>query len=52
MGVGRGGQGGRGLPWIFIHGIDIGDRGLKVLSFGLFCYSLAFFPLPPPPEEA
>jgi len=25
------------------------DRGLKVLFFGLFCYFLVFFPLPPTP---
>jgi len=30
MGVCSGGQ------WIFIHGTDIVDRGLKVLFFGLF----------------
>jgi len=39
MGVSSGGQ--RGLPWIFIHGTNIVDRGLKVL------FSV-FFSLPPP----
>jgi len=38
MGVGSGGQGGV-APWIFKHGTNIVDRGLKVL----FCYFLAFF---------
>jgi len=41
----------RGLcpPWIFKHGTNIVDRGLKVLFFGLFCYfSVFFFSLPPP----
>jgi len=36
MGVGSGGQEGHGPPWIFIHGTNIVDRGLKVLFFGLF----------------
>jgi len=35
MGVGSGGQGGRGHPWIFIHGTGIVDRGLIMLFFGL-----------------
>jgi len=39
-----GGQGGRGLPWNFIHGTDIVDRSLIVRFFGLFC-------VPPPPLE-
>jgi len=37
MGVGSGGQGSRGPPWIFKHGTNIVDRGLKVLFFGIFC---------------
>jgi len=46
MGVGSGGQGGAvPLPWIFKHGTNIVDRGLKVLFFGLFL--LFFFPLAP-----
>jgi len=41
--------GGRGSLWIFIHGTDIVDRGLKVLLFSLFLnYFLVFFPLAPP----
>jgi len=51
--------GGRGAcpPWIFIHGTNIVERGLKVLFFGVFllffvffCYFLVFFPLPSPLE--
>jgi len=35
-------------PWIFIHGTDIVDTGLKVLFFGLFCYfSVFLFSLTP-----
>jgi len=45
MGVGSGGQGGRGPLWIFKHCTNIVDRGLKVLFS-------AFFPLPPPLKEA
>jgi len=39
MGVGRGGKGRPCPPWIFIHGTNIVDKGLKVLFllfFGLF----------------
>jgi len=36
MGVGSGEAGGRGPPWIFIHGTNIADGGLKVLFFGIF----------------
>jgi len=43
MGVGSGGQGGHG-PWIFKHGTNIVNRGLKVLFFGLFCYFSDFLP--------
>jgi len=46
MGVGSGGQGGHGPPWIFKHGINIVDSGLKVLFSAYFCYFLVFFPLP------
>jgi len=42
MGVGSGVQGGRGPLWIFKHGTNIVDIGLKVLFFGLF---LLFFGL-------
>jgi len=35
MGVGSG--------WIFKHGTNIVDGGLKVLFFGLFCYFSSFF---------
>jgi len=60
MGVGSGGRGSRAPPpWIFMHGTNILDRGLKVLFFGVFCYFsvfLLFFDLfsvvpPPPPQE-
>jgi len=40
MGVGSGGQGSRAPPWIFKHSINIVDRGLKVLFFGLFSVGL------------
>jgi len=43
MGVSSVGQGGLGTPWIFIHGTNIGERGLKVLFFGFFCYFSVFF---------
>jgi len=36
-------QRGSGPPWIFKHGTNIVDRGLKVLLFSLFCYFSAFF---------
>jgi len=39
MSVGRRGH---GIPWIFIHGTDIVNKGLIVLFFGLF---LLFFGL-------
>jgi len=45
-------------PWIFIHGTNIVDRGLKVLFFGVFklffgAYQLFFglFSVAPPPLE-
>jgi len=53
MGVGSGGQVGRGPPWIFIHSTNIVDRGLKVLflmfsaDFGLFSVALEIFLLTP-----
>jgi len=40
MGVGSGGQGGCGPPWIFIHGTIIVDRGLKVLFLAFFSLAL------------
>jgi len=43
MGVGSGGAGGPWPPWIFMHGTNIVDRGLKVLFFGLFCHFSVFF---------
>jgi len=43
----RGAGGVRGLPWIFIHGTDIVDKGLIVLFFDVFCYCSVFFPLAP-----
>jgi len=30
-------------PWIFKHGTNIVDRGLKLLFFGLFYYFSVFF---------
>jgi len=45
----RGAGRGRGLPWIFIHGTDIGDKGLIVLFSVLFCYFSVFFSLAPSP---
>jgi len=47
MGVGRGGRG-PCPPWIFIHGTNIVDRGLKVLFSAFFAIFLFFFPLLPP----
>jgi len=47
MGVRSGGTGVCGLSWIFIHGTDIVDSGLKVLFFGLFCYFSLFFSVAP-----
>jgi len=41
MGVGSGGQGGRG------HGTNIVDRGLKVLYFGLFLLFFGLFSVAP-----
>jgi len=35
-------------PWIFKHGTNIVDRGLKVLFFDLFCYFSVFFRCLPP----
>jgi len=55
MGVGSGGQGGHALPWIFIHGTNIVNKGLKVLFsafFAIFRYFLlifSLFPLAPSP---
>jgi len=37
-------------PWIFIHGTNIVDRGLKALFFGVFLLLFGlFFRCPPPP---
>jgi len=49
-GVGSRGGGFRGPSWIFIHGTNIVDRGLKVLFFGLFLlvFGLSFFRCSPP----
>jgi len=48
MGVGSGRQRGPCLPfWIFIRDINIVDRDLKVLFFGLFVMFWSFFPFPP-----
>jgi len=35
-------------PWIFVHGTNMVDKGLKVLFSVFFCYFLVFFPLPTP----
>jgi len=50
MGVGSGGQGGGGVvhPWIFIHGTNVVDRGLKVLFFGQFLLFFGLFSVAPP----
>jgi len=48
MGVGSGGQGAVPHPWIFKHGTNIGDKGLKVLFSAFF---RSFFPLLPLPLE-
>jgi len=46
-GLGRRQQG--AVPsWIFKHGTNIVDRGLKVLFSGLFCYFSVFFSIDPP----
>jgi len=45
MGVGSGRLGGV-PPWIFKHGTNIVDRGLKVLFRPFLLFSV-FFPLPP-----
>jgi len=49
---GRQQQGGRASHWIFIHGTNIIDRGLKVLFSAFFCYFMVFSPLPPSLDEA
>jgi len=49
MGVGSGGQGGRALtPWIFKHGTNVVNRGLKVLFFGLLLLFFGLFSVAPP----
>jgi len=50
MGVGSRGKGSHGPNWIFIHGTDIVDRGLKVLFFGLFLLFFGLFSVGPPQE--
>jgi len=53
MGVGSGGQGGRAPFWIFKHGTNVIDRGLKVLFFGVFLVFFGvFIRYPTPLEEA
>jgi len=47
MCVVRGGQGGRDPSWIFIHGTNIVDRGLKVLFFGPFLLIFGIFSVAP-----
>jgi len=37
-------------PWIFIHGTNIVDRGLKLLFFGLFLLFCFFFRCPTHPS--
>jgi len=52
MGVGSGGQGGPWPPWIFIHGTNIVERGLKVRAiFGVFCYFFGLFSAASPPPS-
>jgi len=47
------GGGGACPPWIFIHGTNIADRGLKVLFSAFLCYfAVLFFRCPPPLDEA
>jgi len=46
MAVGSGARGAVASPWIFKHGKNVVDRGLKVLFFGLFSVA------PPTPMEA
>jgi len=51
MDVGRGGQEGRAPPWIFKHGTNIVDRGVKVLIFGLFLLFFGIFSVALPPRK-
>jgi len=51
MGVGREGQGGPWLPWIFKHGTNIVNKGLKVLFSAFFSGFSVFFPVPPTPGK-
>jgi len=46
MGIGSGVQGAV-PPWIFIHGTNTVDRGLKVLFSVFFAIFRSFFRLPP-----
>jgi len=50
MGVAAGGKGAV-PPWIFKHGTNIVNRGLKVLFFSLFCYFSVFFSVDSPLEN-
>jgi len=38
-------------PWIFIHGTNTVDRGLKVLFFCVFAIFRSFFRWPPMEES-
>jgi len=51
MGVGSGGKGAVAPLWIFMHGTDIVDKGLIVLFFDLFPFSVFFSVTPPPPSH-
>jgi len=49
MDVGSGGQEGAVPPWIFKHGTNTVDRGLKVRFFGPFLLFFGIFSVAPPP---
>jgi len=52
MGVGSGGQGGRGPPWTFKHDTNIVDRRLKSAIFrSFFAIFRSFFRCPPSPGK-
>jgi len=46
------GAGGPWPPWVFKHGTNIVDGGLKVLFFGPFLLFFDLFSVGPPMEEA
>jgi len=48
MGVGSGEQEDCGPPWVFKHGTNIVDKGLKVLFFGSFLLFFGLFSVGPP----